>query len=222
MYHPFLPADEIPRLITPESVRNELKSYKDFPDHLLSRTVQDIVPDRMKLFAILTMMGKGDLIIQLIQEGIADAHLPFTLSRYADTLSCQVKSDDDDDDDGALRTYNIHAFAPTTAGGGGDASWHPRDSETFFDCQWELLAPHLDLICPYGNDCPTSSKVPTGYSFGSSQVLPFLKPDSTSSNGEPPVEHFGGFSLVVKVEIHPAHRSHCLVESCVSVYAPFF
>ncbi|KAH6843239.1 kinase-like domain-containing protein [Chaetomium sp. MPI-CAGE-AT-0009] len=183
-------------LICAETVREELAAY-GYPEDVLSR----IVPDRRKLFAILTLIGKGDLIIKLIEEGIDDGHLPFDVDPVIGSLSCQVRGDE-----GAHKTYEIKAFALSP---GGDSCWKPRHSDLFFTYQWQLLAPHFDMLCPCDDQCSTA-RGPTNYRFRPEEILPFTKP----SDEWEPFEQPGGFSVVRKVHIHPAHRSYCGLERC--------
>ncbi|KAK3291275.1 uncharacterized protein B0H64DRAFT_450915 [Chaetomium fimeti] len=184
-------------LFAPRRFEEELAEH-GYPEDVLLR----IVPDRRKLFAILTLIDKGDLIIKLVQEGIDDGHLPFDVDPVIGSLSCQVRGDE-----GAHKTYEIKDFALSP---GGDSWWKPRDSDLFFNYQWQLLAPHFDMLCPYDDKCPTTRR-PTNYRFRPEEILPFIKPISEEWE---PVEQPGGFSVMKKVHIHPAHRSYCGLERC--------
>lgn len=196
----FLPDDEIQSLICVATIREELAEHGYMED-----IVSHIVPDRRKLFAILTLIGKAYFIIKLIEEGIDDHHLPFAVGpcKGSQPYMYMVR-----EDTGAHETNGIQAFTPPFDKG---FRWKSHDSEAFVRNQWKLLAPHFNMLCASHDDSVNAGGTPH-YEFKPQQILPFTKPNEEWE----PVEQPGGFSVVNKVHIHPAHRSHCRVDSCVS------
>ena len=161
-----------------------------------------IVPDRGKLFAILTLIGESSFITKLVEEGIDDSHLPFAVDPYTGSLSYSVG-----EHTGAHETRKIEAFTPSLDCNSG---WKSHHSDSFFTTQWKLLAPHFDMLCPCGDGCSTVEEAPH-YKFKPQEILPFIK----ANEGWEPLEQPGGFSVVRKVHIHPAHRSRCRLARCV-------
>lgn len=193
----FLPDDEIQTLICAETIREELVEHaytEDFLPH--------IVPDRRKLFAILTLMGKSGFITKLVQEGIDDSHLPFVVDLYTGSLSYSVKGGT-----GAHETRKVETFTPSFDS---YSCWKSHDSDAFFTTQWRLLAPYFDMLCPCDDGCSTATEAPH-YIFKPQEIPPFTKPNEEWES----LQQSGGFSVVRKVHIHPAHRSHCRFARCV-------
>lgn len=192
----FLPKDEIPKLIQPETIREQL-AEDGYPKDLVSH----IVPKRINLFAILTIIGMGGstfkLIEELVAEGIDDSYLPF--SEHEDpeigSLSYSVKGDT-----GADKTYEIQTFTPFS---NKNSCWDSHKSGSFFKAQWKVLAPHFDMLCPHHDGCSTTKELPQ-HKFGPQEILPFTKPNEKWE----PFEQSGGCSVVSKVFIHTAHQSH--------------
>ncbi|KAH6640363.1 kinase-like domain-containing protein [Chaetomium tenue] len=192
----FLPDDETQSLICAATIREELAEH-GYMDDIDSH----IVPDRRKLFAILTLIGKGHFIIKLVEEGIDDHHLPFAVGPCRGYQPYMVR-----EDTGADETNGIQAFTPPFEKG---SRWKSHDSDSFVRNQWKLLAPHFDMLCAYHDDSSNAGG-PPHYRFRPQEILPFTKPNEEWE----PVEQPGGFSVVKKVHIHPAHRNHCRVDRC--------
>lgn len=78
-YRYFIPADDLKLLVTPASISMELEERGKSEDVARS-TTGNIMDSAPKLFAILVYLRHGELILDFLQEGIDDTHLPFIRS----------------------------------------------------------------------------------------------------------------------------------------------
>lgn len=187
----FLPLDKLDQIITKSSVRAEIKSWGPRSEEDLAQKVHEIwgqhtvydrarkllKTSRRKLFAILTLTGKAQTILGLIDAGIYDNHLPFTMDSDTETMKIQWKAEDEPQD--------IAVFA----------EWELRDHSLFYVYQWHMLAPYFVL------SSKQSPKVHT-YKLLAMMPLPFIPNDSVACNHDPVN---GDSSEVRQVQIHQAH-----------------
>jgi hypothetical protein len=75
----FIPADDQKLLVTADSVSMELEERGKSEDVARS-TSENIMNSAPKLFAILVYLRHGELILDFLEEGIDDTHLPFIRS----------------------------------------------------------------------------------------------------------------------------------------------
>ncbi|KUJ09273.1 kinase-like protein [Mollisia scopiformis] len=77
----FVPIDEMKRLVTLSSITMELQRRGTIPDRLNQSDAveftQRILATALRLFAILTVIGKSDAILDFLEEGLGDDDLPF-------------------------------------------------------------------------------------------------------------------------------------------------
>jgi hypothetical protein len=75
----FIPADDLERLLTPDSVSKQLQRC-GVSDEVRHRSAELISKSAAKLFAILVYLKHGHLIFDFLAESIDDDHLPFIRS----------------------------------------------------------------------------------------------------------------------------------------------
>jgi hypothetical protein len=150
----FIPQDTFNYLLKRPAVLNELE--RSLGDDFLALgekryEIVDFVMERAtKLFAILTLIGKCQSILDFMVEGISDIDLPFQLS--------DIKSSEN-----LLGSHNSARIDRLFT------KWSNWDLQELSRFQWSLLAPVLEL----GH----SSK---HYDFHSNSILPFVEDDEGS------------------------------------------
>lgn len=198
----FIPLDELDRIIAEDSVKTEVESWDIFSDQDdIIRLVHDIIRvhsfydksglndssepsgqkrfTRQKLFAILILIGKPQIIIELVNAGIYDAHLPF---RYTDGRMKIQRSTNKD-----LTT--IYSFE----------KWNNRDFDLFQMYQWYMLAPRFNFR---SKDVPIVHR----YLLDKMTPLPFVNDEHRPSMYREDGAVRGVTNGVVRrVRIHPAH-----------------
>jgi hypothetical protein len=130
-----------------------------------------------RIFAILCLMGKASSIIQFIEEGISDNDLP-------------MDSGTPEASESAKESKNYRGTSRRTLH---SLSWRANEQELFKKYQWQILAP----VFVHGKD----------HRFEHQAIVPFLKINNDVENDseDSSLPREGGFSVVRRVAIHPAH-----------------
>lgn len=202
----FLPRAELHNLIQGASVMKELeKKMPSIPMATLERLATTIcganttlsqgrlgvAPEKsyLKIFAILALINMVPAIEGFVDEGICDADLPLIkASEIGGLFELRVEGRSDSQ----LKSFE---------------SWTTVGVRNFEEYQWIVLSPIFTKRQPQNVE---------HYELGPHIVLPFI---SAKDNDDPWTEiHRGGFSRVLKAEIHPAHHefSDSVMEPSVS------
>lgn len=131
----FYPLKTVRRIFTRERVLAQLKTYEALPDaqnyvNLIcgDESGAGPMPSYTKIFAILTLIGKGPVIVDFVDAGLSDDTLPYY--RY--------------DFPKAKRQHYLFlkdTGTPIAVLG----KWAPHDRTAFENTQWMLLVPFLEL-----------------------------------------------------------------------------
>jgi len=178
----FIPADELCRLVTVDSILCELKRsrIKKSDEELLdiSKTIWKIAP---RLFAILVCMGKGKCICSFINEGLEDNDLPFVRS--------EIKTEGHGAGSFKLRSKRALEVPIRCM-----EKWGRADITNFGRDQWWMLAPIF-------KESQKPKKKVRHYELEDNCVLPFIEDQERTGQAAA-----GGYSSVWGVLIHPAHQ----------------
>jgi hypothetical protein len=203
----FLPIDKLEDIVTEVAVYRELRRHGHFTrrtdENLFSLASSicgvtysarpnnsGIMRTRKRIFAILVLMERVDVIEAFIQEGRFDSHLPFNIPRnFHDVYYISTNS-------------GIRALAFSTL--------RLDERMNFKKCQWQLLAPFFTLVS-------TPDTRPSHYVLEDSHILPFVYDDEEM---QPPRWIEGGYSEVRRVRIHHAHHSDPSVRCAYSCLLP--
>lgn len=200
----FLPIDALERIVTKDSVREELANVTPvIPPEQLDKLTDQIwevtqvrspLPSktsskkttRRKIFAILALMKKVSQIVEFVKEDLYDSDLPFKIPENPHKGLRQLERKGED---GNL--YSIQL----------SAKWEIHELEYFDNFQWQFLAPYFQL---------STEKVPKilHYNLENRTIMPFIEDHE--------VKHTGGYGDVWKVKIHPAHHNHCEDSVCLN------
>lgn len=192
--HKYIPINQQNRLITPDKVYEVMAATMKHANHGYIQHIVDQIykprkigdqvakgekssTSRRKLFAILVMVDKPNEILSFIQEDIWDAHLPFR--RTSNTVEWE--------NDGILEVHQIPEIDRVV---NYRLAW--REVDQFEMYQWYFLAPVFELNSPTMEHHKLTKNTP----------LPF-----TFMEEDPDISTYydGGFGVVRKVRIHPAH-----------------
>jgi hypothetical protein len=186
--HKFLPATEMIRIADGASFQKELGD--------ISLPREAVVPNRLRLFFALALMRRTKVTLDgLIRDGIWDHDLPF-VNRNG-VLYCRHNQEAD-----GTSTWRI---VESLKANDNENGWSRSEIETFFSThQYQVTAPHFNINCPHG-DLPNVEI--EHRQFEGREALPFTEAPADDGTTTPP--YFGGFSMVQKVCIHPAHRNRC-------------
>ncbi|KAI0428344.1 kinase-like protein [Xylaria sp. FL1042] len=133
----FVRNDELDKLFTRDTISNVISSMADRPacelGSELTAIVDQIAPrnqtirhdSRKRILGILIMAGIPDLIIDFIEAGVWDRHLPFQFRNHSSGMQLEYS-----EADGSLVTCPFPSFD-------NDFS----RSHIFDSCQWEFIAP---------------------------------------------------------------------------------
>lgn len=193
----FLPSDQVEELITIESVSEELKRLgcADGESHIRAHDVTAIVPtmrgisSRQRIFAILCLQDKASEIKSFVDEEAFDDDLPFIFSK---SISGEVHTSPVGGVDKAVQLFRDRV------------RWKVHELEYFRTSQGKLLAPYFEF------SIGDNQKV-LHYPLRNELVLPFVQ--DIFDNGGTKAEiglamhREGGYSIVRKVKIHPAHHN---------------
>ncbi|KAK2052685.1 kinase domain-containing protein [Colletotrichum caudatum] len=184
----YLPLNELRKLMVRPRVRKELQKLGGFDQETICRYANEVCDTtkygdtqkttRHKMFAILVHIEHVEALPSLINEGIHDVHLPFTLQKG---LSWHL----------TYTTTDKVTNQKVTAKFEGSTSWTKGTMSSFVEKQWLFMAPFFDMKASKPPFYPLEAKV----------VLPFLKEEKLDT----PV--CGGFSTVSKTHIHEAHHN---------------
>ncbi|KAH6672023.1 kinase-like domain-containing protein [Halenospora varia] len=174
----FIPASDIQRLITLDSISVELKRCKfNFTQtRLLEVLAEKILEVAPRLFAILVHMGKSRDIWEFLKEGLNDKALP--LSRCESASEGSVSS--------RIRLCTAKNPNQPIAS---MQTWSRHDIGEFDREQWIMYAPIFK-----------ASKKVKHYELESNRVMPFIEDRELISQAA------GGYGSVWDVRIHPAHQ----------------
>lgn len=193
----FLPSDQVEELITVESVSKELMRFKLHNDRdTVAHAVVDIVStprgssSRQRLFAILCLQEKASEIEDFIKETIFDEDLPFSFSKGVP--SDVYRSSPSGGEKRPVELFRVKD------------RWRVHELEYFNSSQGKFLAPYFEF------SIGDNQKV-LHYPLNNELVLPFVQDifEDGGSRGEIPLamHRVGGYSVVRKVKIHPAHHN---------------
>lgn len=176
-----LPTGDLHLLVTPESALRTLQQCTPGAtgpiNSIFAGTIFSGDKQRLKLFAILTLIGRPDAIYEFMDLGISDENLPLepSLSEDYATESTIFRSQ-----------TPPSCFDLSQAG----LNWH--EAADFNHVQWRVLAPGFE---PLDRDS-------TPRSFHPNTILPFV----WDGPAEPIVKK-GGTSKVYQVQILPGHHA---------------
>ncbi|KAM5341692.1 hypothetical protein ACJ41O_014723 [Fusarium nematophilum] len=180
--HVFLPRDALEQALTEERVEEEFSNAgcKLVKEDSSSAQVPKLVNfnqlgKRKEILAILALVEKLEAIVDFMDEGVDDSHLPFERALGEDDpgrMGLKRK-----DTGGGLHAIQLFK------------KWRDRDVEAFENQQWRV---HVPVFSTTGSE----GAKPPHYELGYGTILPYV---STENVGR------GGFSAVDKVEIHPSH-----------------
>ncbi|KAH4034910.1 hypothetical protein HBI56_030280 [Parastagonospora nodorum] len=186
----FLPLSELENLVTERNVRQELKRSgltggldKILLDVLRPQKPQtdtDITTTRRKIFAILCLMDRSKDIRAFIEEEIFDADLPFEFKSGRRVLRSLKKGQPG---------VAIRLFTHSNI-------WDYPSLDLFEDYQKRFMAPYFKL----------KTRKLRPYILHRCVILPFLGIEA--KNGAYSVEIETLYSVVSRVEIHPAHHDY--------------
>lgn len=188
----FLPSDQLEILITRESIAKKLGPSSSSGD--LSVTVREIwdivdIPlrgktSRQRIFAILCLFGKASEIHSFIKEGIFDHDLPFVFGEGTEGEVCRQLPTGE-----LLEIQLFH-----------EPIWESHHLESFDRYQGMLLAPCFEF-------CMDDNQKVVHYILKDASVLPFVQDVMVEGGAIASLIREGGYSLVRKVKIHPAHHN---------------
>ncbi|KAI0438306.1 kinase-like domain-containing protein [Xylaria telfairii] len=138
----FLPLGELERICQESVVRRELKrAFRNSSTKLVESYTKYVCDDSrnpkqrentsVKLFAILVLMGKLDMIGDLIEAGIKDRHLPLRKSKTKYPSDFMLVKNE--------ITVNGVLEQITCC-----ENWGSNDKNEFYSRQWGLLSPYFD------------------------------------------------------------------------------
>ncbi|KAF2687627.1 kinase-like protein [Lentithecium fluviatile CBS 122367] len=190
----FLPLDGLGTLITPRSIRDELRREgleQSYRLRAIAEQVLKITPDikpkdyttRRKIFAILVMMRRADAIVDVLKEGIYDDDLPFQIDNSPGMPVYRRKRE-------GKAQILIRFFE----------EWEIDQRETFDKYQWQMTAPYFKLSYKPG-------KKVLHYVLEPQAVLPFIEETLSDNSSGHSVDFSGGTSTVRKLKIHRAHHN---------------
>lgn len=139
------------------------------------------------VFAILCLLGKGECIVDFIDDGVGDASLPYLVLCVTEREHRHVLA--------RSSSPNIPLRCLQ--------SWRPQDRKSFTQMQHRVTPAFLDLA----TDQTSGQKVVQHKQFESTVVLPFMECKQK--------EH-GGYGIVSRVKIHPDCHGFCDILKPVS------
>lgn len=193
----FLPSDQVEELITIDSVSEELKRLDCTQEEsqLIAHHVTDIVStargmrSRQRIFAILCLQDKAAEIKSFVDEDLYDDNLPFIFSKSS---SAEVYTSPIGGVDKAIGLFHVRA------------NWKVHELEYFRASQGKLLAPYFEF------SIGDNQKV-LHYPLRNELVLPFVQDIFDDGGAKAEIglamHREGGYSIVRKVKIHPAHHN---------------
>lgn len=200
----FLPSDQVEELITIDSVSEELKrlGWTQEESQQRAHDVTDIVStvremsSRQRIFAILCLQDKAAEIKSFVDEGVFDNDLPFIFSKSS---SGEVHTSPVGGVDKAIRLFRVRV------------NWKVHELEYFRTSQGKLLAPYFEF------SIGDNQKV-LHYPLRNELVLPFVQDIFDDGGAKAEIglamHREGGYSIVRKVKIHPAHHNARPNEVC--------
>ncbi|KAK1979544.1 LOW QUALITY PROTEIN: hypothetical protein LZ30DRAFT_751334 [Colletotrichum cereale] len=182
-----LPLDQLRKIMVKPRVRQALKKLKGIDQDTIYRYANEVCDttkygDIHKIFAILVHNEHIEALPNLIEEGLHDVHLPFTLEKHPHWHLTYTTTD-------KVTARKI------TATFQGSCGWTKAKMSSFNENQWLFMAPFFDMKASKPPFCPLEPRV----------ILPFRKEDKYDAA-------YGGFSTVSRTHIHEAHHnsSHLL------------
>jgi hypothetical protein len=185
----FWPTPLLERILTQDRIVEELDAptQDDFPlefDTNTSDLASQILDGRIKIFAVLVLLGQVQCIERALAEGLEDSHLP--LQSYGERA--QLYRDD-------------QPYQPVKCFSGRD--WKTHDREIFLKYQHAVDPRILEM--------ESDGRTPKHKEFYVDAVLPFMNEMRGVQKKE---REYGGFGVVSVVKIHPAcHKFHNLSDS---------
>jgi hypothetical protein len=193
----FLPSDQVEELINMESVSQELTrlGYSQKETLVRANDVTDIVStprgmsSRQRIFAILCLQEKAIEIPNFVNEDVFDDDLPFIFNRK---VPGEVHRRPFGGAEKAVRLFRVKA------------NWQAHELEYFRTSQGKLLAPYFEF------SIGDNQKV-LHYPLKNELVLPFIQDIFDEGGAKAEIglamHREGGYSVVRKVKIHPAHHN---------------
>jgi hypothetical protein len=204
----FLPLGSLYRILTKERISNELTSY--YPE-IQSDELQTLVRDiwdthtivqspesiqtttRLRIFAILALLGQVKEIRNFIRDKLYDSHLPFILSTNDDG-DCQLEHNDEN----GGQTIEFFSNWP-----------QEHDLESYAEKQWQVLSPYFQLSTSKHSEI-------LHYDFPRETILPFLEKDDDRKRGG-----FGEvFRVKIRPESHNCCEDPVSIPSSMIVLQP--
>ncbi|KAK2018694.1 kinase-like protein, partial [Colletotrichum eremochloae] len=183
----YLPLDQLRKLIVKPRVRRELKKLKGLDQDAIYKCAKEVCgttkngdiqkTTRHKMFAILVHIEHIEALPSLIDEGLYDVHLPFTLEKLPHWHLTYTTTD---------KTTN----QKVTANFQNSYDWTKAKMAAFVETQWIFMSPFFDM----------NASQPPFYPLEARVVLPFLKQEKYDAA-------YGGFSTVTRTHIHEAHHN---------------
>lgn len=179
----FYPLNTVRGLFTRKRVLAQLRSYDLFPDAdsyvdliCVDKAGTGKTPTYTKIFAILTLIGKGSAIGEFVDARLSDKTLPFYRYDYPNAKRQQhLFLKDTDTPIEVLR------------------QWAPHERTAFENTQWMLLVPFLEL---------GPGNMAQDYQLSDRDSLPWCKSKSGSSESAESSIVAGAYGKVYCVDIH--------------------
>lgn len=200
----YLPSDELARLVSPASVRHELKSlFKQLSPPDVARYTDEIChshtyPDqdprktnktsRQRIFAILCLIEKLSHILEFVDEGLYDSDLPLVKQHHDDPNSRDFEFRKRSAKDKPLTCFSM---------------WTDLSLDLFHEYQWYTQSPYFSRADIAGR----AQERVLHYPLEDGVVLPFIEDKERNKGPGDPEDLTTGFSTVSKVVIHPAHHN---------------
>lgn len=179
----FYPLNTLCQLFTRNRVLKQLKTYQALTntDHYadlicVAKYGAGTTPPYTKIFAILALIGKGEMIGDFVDAKLSDKTLPFYQYDYPRAKSQQ---------------YLFLKGADTPIGVLG--KWAPHERWAFETTQWMFLVPFLEL---------GPGNMVQEYELSNRDSLPWCKSTSSDSESSEPSIATGAYGKVYCVDIH--------------------
>lgn len=194
-YGRFLPLGDLDKLVTRSRVHHELERVLHRSAFELAQQICGIkdlsdnrVTSRKKLFAIMVLINQVKSMAKMIEEGLFDNDLPFELDDCDDYFPILAIRRD-----GQLHTLGFCE------------DWRTRSHENFYDMQWIINAPYMNLQ-PY-SERHGERRQPPHLVLHKRDVLPVTKCQAGSH------DHFAD---VYKVQFHQDHHEVAHIDVSIS------
>ncbi|KAI1264937.1 kinase-like domain-containing protein [Xylariaceae sp. FL1019] len=193
----FLPLGELEKICQESVVRRELMQTFEKASPIEIDTYTEYIcgdpnnpqnaEDRSrKIFAILVLIGKVDMIESLMSQGIKDKHLPFKISKpkdSVDSFALVKRTTANNREPTPLRCFN---------------GWSLNQKRDFYVNQWRLLSPYF---------AKTEDQSVGLYELDEQAIMPWTSIGEEKLGSFVPAENWGGYAKVTQVTIHSDHHA---------------